>query len=78
MLSHTMVENMNEVSRAYRLARALLLLSKFLVAFVTTLISYFLIELSSTMRGYFLSNIFIFLISFLLTDLAFASYDRSY
>ena len=73
-----LVENINHVHRAYRIARLIVFISKILVAFITTLICYAIIELSPNIRGYFLTNIIIFIFSSFLSSFAFDSYDRSF
>lgn len=62
---------MNDVSRSYRVARAMVFITKIFLSFLVSLICYFIIELSSAMRGYFVTNIFIFIISFYLLILHF-------
>lgn len=77
-LTTTLVENLNDVSRAYRLARVVVFISKVLVAFTTTFICYAIMELSHNMKGSFFTNVIIFIISSFLVSFAFESYDRSF
>lgn len=54
------------------------MVSKLLVAFLATLICYLYIEMSPQKNAYLVSNIILFGVSWVVTSLAFDSYDRSF
>lgn len=77
-ITNHLVNHLNKVLKAYRLARLIVFISKVLVALTTTFICYVIIEMNPNMRGYFLTNIIIFVFSYFLISFAFESYDRSF
>lgn len=77
-ITEVLVTNIKSVYKAYRLARIIVIVSKLLVCFLTTLICYAYIELSPNKNAYVVTNIILFLLSWVLTSLAFDSYDRSF
>lgn len=73
-----LISNLNYIRQAYRLARLVVFISKFLFSLTTTVICSFIIEISPTLRNNFLTNIIILIFSYFIVSFAFDSYDRSF
>jgi hypothetical protein len=77
-LSQLLFNYVRYISRAYRVARTVVVISKILVALFTTVICYIVILLDPNTNSDFLTNIIIFVFSSFLISFAFESYNRSF
>jgi hypothetical protein len=73
-----LIHNIRQISRAYRVARTIVIISKILVALITTIIFYIVILIDPNTKSDLLTNIIIFIFSLILVSFAFESYNRSF